>query len=272
LRYTIDHKTIYTYPEPVSVCHNVLRLVPRDTERQLCNAVRVSIEPKPDSLQEYEDFFGNKVIYFSIEKEHGELTVVVHSEIEKRVPREQAMSLEDVGQYVFATSMTAGGPEILAYARVSFQPGRPVLEAGLDLMRRIYTEFEFTPGFTTVSTPLSVVMRERKGVCQDFAHLAIACVRSVGLPARYVSGYIETISPPGVEKLMGVDASHAWYSLYIPDVGWTDFDPTNNVLPGDQHITIGWGRDYADIAPMKGVILSSGSHGLNVSVDVRRFG
>jgi transglutaminase-like putative cysteine protease len=114
-------------------------------------------------------------------------------------------------------------------------------------------------------------MRERKGVCQDFAHLAIACVRSVGLPARYVSGYIETISPPGVEKLMGVDASHAWYSLYIPEVGWMDFDPTNNVLPSDQHITIGWGRDYADIAPMKGVILSSGAHGLNVSVDVRRL-
>jgi transglutaminase-like putative cysteine protease len=271
LRYTIDHKTIYTYAEPVSVCHNVLRLVPRDTERQLCKAVRVSIEPKPDSLQEYEDFFGNKVIYFSIEKEHGELTVVVHSEIEKRVPREQGTSLEDVGQYVFATSMTAGDPEILAYARVSFQPGRPVLEAGLDLMRRIHTDFEFTPGFTAVSTPLSVVMRERKGVCQDFAHLAIACVRSVGLPARYVSGYIETISPPGVEKLMGVDASHAWCSLYIPEVGWVDFDPTNNVLPDDQHITIGWGRDYADIAPMKGVILSSGSHGLNVSVDVRRL-
>jgi len=115
-----------------------------------------------------------------------------------------------------------------------------------------------------------VVMQERKGVCQDFAHLAIACIRSVGLPARYVSGYIETISPPGVEKLVGVDASHAWFSVYIPQAGWVDFDPTNNVLPGDQHITIGWGRDYADIAPMKGIIVSSGSHGLAVSVDVRR--
>ena len=271
MRYAINHKTIYTYPEPVSVCHNVLRLVPRDTDGQICKVVTVSIKPKPDSLQEYEDFFGNKVIYFSIEKEHGELTVVVHSEIEKRVPRGPEMSLEDVGQYVFATPMTAGGPEILDYARVSFRPGRSAMEAGLDLMRRIYVDFEFTPGFSTVSTPLSVVMRERKGVCQDFAHLAIACVRSVGLPARYVSGYIETISPPGVEKLMGVDASHAWFSLYIPDVGWKDFDPTNNVLPGDQHITIGWGRDYADIAPMKGVILSSGSHGLKVSVDVKRL-
>jgi transglutaminase-like putative cysteine protease len=271
LRYIINHKTIYTYPEPVSVCHNVLRLVPRDTERQLCKAVKVSIEPKPDSLQEYVDFFGNKVIYFSIEKEHGELTVMVHSEIEKFVVGRRGFVSEDVSQYVFATPMTAGGAEILAYARVSFLHGRPLLEAGMDLMRRIYTDFEFTPGFTTVATPVSEVMRERKGVCQDFAHLAIACVRSVGLPARYVSGYIETISAPGVEKLMGVDASHAWFSLYIPDLGWTDLDPTNNVLPGDQHITIGWGRDYADIAPMKGVILSSGSHGLSVSVDVRRL-
>lgn len=272
MKYIINHKTIYTYPEPVSVCHNVLRLVPRDTEGQRCKAVKVSIEPKPDSLQEYEDFFGNKVIYFSIEKEHGELTVVVRSEIEKRAFGGPAILPEDVSQYVFATPMTVFGPEVLAYARVSFVPGRGVMEAGLDLMRRIYTDFEFTPGFTTVSTPVSEVMRERKGVCQDFAHLAIACVRSVGLPARYVSGYIETISPPGVEKLIGVDASHAWFSLYIPEVGWADFDPTNNVLPGDQHVTIGWGRDYADIAPMKGVILSSGSHGLRVSVDVRRLG
>jgi transglutaminase-like putative cysteine protease len=292
LRYSIDHRTIYTYLEPVSVCHNILRLAPRDTERQLCRNVSVRIDPKPDVLSEYVDFFGNKVIYFSIEQEHGQLTVVVHSEIEKRAAGGREMDLYDittietvkqdlsddrqeageVSQYIFETLMTAGSEAIRTYARVSFQPGRPVLEAGLDLMRRIYNDFEFTPGFSTVSTPLSEVMRERKGVCQDFAHLEIACVRSVGLPARYVSGYIETISPPGVEKLMGVDASHAWFSIYIPHMGWTDFDPTNNVLPGDQHITIGWGRDYADIAPMKGVILSSGSHGLTVSVDVRRLG
>jgi len=145
-----------------------------------------------------------------------------------------------------------------------------VLEATTDLMHRIYRDFAFTPGFTTVSTPLSVVMRERKGVCQDFAHLAIACVRSAGLPARYVSGYIETISPAGVQKLIGVDASHAWFSVYIPQAGWVDLDPTNDMLAADQHITVGWGRDYADIAPMKGIILSSGAHGLSVSVDVKR--
>ncbi len=272
MRYNINHKTIYTYLEPVSLCHNVIRLVPRDTGRQACAAVKVLIQPAPDSLLEYEDFFGNKVIYFSIEKEHRELVVSVHSEIEKRAGAlgEDPEDV-DVGQYRFETPMTMGSEEITAYARVSFVTGRPLLEAATELMRRIYTDFAFTPGFTMVSTPLSVVMRERKGVCQDFAHLGIACVRSMGLPARYVSGYIETISPAGVEKLIGVDASHAWFSVYIPDRGWVDFDPTNNVLPGDQHITIGWGRDYADIAPMKGVLLSSGTHGLAVSVDVRRM-
>jgi len=146
-----------------------------------------------------------------------------------------------------------------------------VFEALSDLVKRIYTEFEFKPGFTTLATPLSEVMGQRKGVCQDFAHLAIACVRSIGLPARYVSGYIETIAPEGKEKLQGVDASHAWFSVYVPQSGWLDFDPTNNLIPSDQHITIGWGRDYTDIPPLKGVILSIGRHQLNVTVDVKRL-
>jgi transglutaminase-like putative cysteine protease len=292
MKYSITHKTTYTYFEPVSVCHNLLRLVSRNTDRQFCKSVRVKIYPEPDTLHQYEDFFGNTVIYFSIEKGHAQLTVTVHSEIEKMpsVAREINLYenaaiekvkqdlLEDrqeageIRQYIFETPMTAWNEEIANYARVSFRPGRSVLEAAGDLMHRIHTDFRFTPGFTTVSTPLADVMRERKGVCQDFAHLAIACIRSIGLPARYVSGYIETISPAGVEKLIGVDASHAWFSVYIPNMGWVDFDPTNNVLPADQHITIGWGRDYADVAPMKGILLSSGSHGLAVSVDVRRVG
>ncbi|MBN9383331.1 MAG: transglutaminase family protein [Chitinophagaceae bacterium] len=275
MNYSIIHKTTYTYFEPVSLCHNVLRLAPRDTTRQVCKSATVKIHPEPDTLREYEDFFGNKVIYFSIEREHGQLTVDVHSEIEKIatvIYQQEEEEAGEISQYTFETPMTACSEEIKAYARVSFRPGRNVLEAATDLMHRIYTDFTFTPGFTMVSTPLSVVMRERKGVCQDFAHLAIACVRSAGLPARYVSGYIETIPPPGVEKLVGVDASHAWFSINIPRMGWVDLDPTNNVPAGDQHITIGWGRDYSDIAPMKGIVLSSGSHGLSVSVDVRRSG
>ncbi|MBO9566951.1 MAG: transglutaminase family protein [Niastella sp.] len=291
MKYKITHQTIYTYNEPVSLCYNVLRLTPRHTYSQVCNSVVVKIHPEPDNTQEYEDFFGNKITYFSIEKEHAQLSVKVSSVIEKRVSaareiglygnatiekvkqqlQENKQEAADIGQYIFETTMTASNMEIAAYARQSFPPGRAVLEATIDLMRRIYTDFKFTPGFTTVSTPLEVVMREHKGVCQDFAHLAIACIRSIGLPARYVSGYIETVPPPGVEKLFGVDASHAWFSVYIPHLGWVDFDPTNNIMPGDQHITIGWGRDYADIAPMRGILLSSGTHTLSVSVDVSRI-
>lgn len=290
MKYTVTHKTTYKYYEPVSVCYNVLRLSPRNTSLQNCSSVSVKIEPEPDSLQQYDDFFGNKVTYFAIEKEHAELSIIVRSEIEKKTPtaKEAAphsdITIEkvkellaenkqdggDVGQYIFETPMTASNSEIAAYAKVSFLPGRPMLDAASDLMRRIHTDFKFTPGFTTISTLPEVVMRERKGVCQDFAHLAIACIRAMGLPVRYVSGYIETIPPPGVEKLTGVDASHAWFSVYVPNLGWLDFDPTNNVVPGDQHITIGWGRDYADIAPMRGILLSSGKHSLSVSVDVSR--
>ena len=280
MKYTIQHKTAYSYLEPVSLCHNIARLVPRDTPEQTCTNTAIHISPKPDRINEYVDFFGNKVIYFSIEKEHWELTVQVISEVERTPIIEPEGSLEwqprsedllDIKQYLFQTPMTVWDDEILEFARKSLSPGRPVFEAALELTKRIFTDFEYKPGYTTISTPLSVVMKQRKGVCQDFTHLAIACLRAVGLPARYVSGYIETLSPEGVEKLIGVDASHAWFSVYIPERGWTDFDPTNNCLVSDQHITIGWGRDYADIAPLEGIILSSGSHELTVSVDVKRI-
>ena len=290
MKYTIHHKTSYTYLEPVSLCHNIARLVPRNTDEQTCKNTTIHISPQPDCINEYEDFFGNKIIYFSIEKEHRELIVNVTSEVEKKASGQMKMPVNhyagiediqqefmlpkkspvDIRQYVFETPMTDWDEGIVKYAAVSFTPGRSIFEATEELTRRIYKDFEYKPGHTTIATPLYVVMQERKGVCQDFAHLAIACLRSMGLPARYVSGYIETFSPEGVEKLIGVDASHAWFSVYIPDMGWIDFDPTNNCLVSDQHITIGWGRDYADIAPLEGIILSSGSHELTVSVDVRR--
>ncbi len=182
MRYNINHKTVYTYHEPVSLCHNVLRLFRGIRGGSCVKRLRCGFSPKPDTLQEYEDFFGNKVIYFSIEKEHRELTVSVHSQIEKVGGGAANPEDAEAGQFRFETPMTAGSEEISAYARVSFLPGRPVVEATTELMRRIYTDFIFSPGFTMVSTPLSVVMRERKGVSQDFAHLAIACIRSVGLP------------------------------------------------------------------------------------------
>jgi transglutaminase-like putative cysteine protease len=290
MKYTIHHTTAYTYLEPVSLCHNIARLVPRNTEEQICRNTTIHIVPQPDRINEYEDFFGNKVIYFSIEKEHWELTVNVTSEVERinsglaktqkypdeglRDVKQEQLNTEsdwvDIKQYTFVTPMTAWNDEILQYAMQSFTEGKSVFEAAKDLMQRIYKEFEYKPGHTTIATPLSLVMQERKGVCQDFTHLAIACLRSVGLPGRYVSGYIETISPDGIEKLIGTDASHAWFSVFVPEMGWMDFDPTNNCIVSDQHITIGWGRDYADIAPMEGIILSSGFHELTVSVDVKR--
>lgn len=287
----IVHKTDYSYEVPVSLCHNIIRLIPRSTNKQFCKRSDVIINPEPATIIEYEDFYGNKLVYFTIEKEHKKLSVHVISEIEKLVPVNEHLpehsqvsweevsrlthtitpELLDVKQFIAATPMTAADDSIAYYARQSFPPGRSIYDGSKNLMNRIFHDFRFQSGFTTIATPISVVMRERKGVCQDFAHVAIACLRSMGLPARYVSGYIETIPPPGVEKLVGVDASHAWFSVYIPRCGWVDFDPTNNIIPSTQHITIGWGRDYADITPMKGVIMSSGRHELHVSVDVKRL-
>ena len=161
-------------------------------------------------------------------------------------------------------------PELHDYAEKSFAKGRPLLEAVEDLTTRLYTDFTYDPGFTTIATPLADVVKHRRGVCQDFAHLGIACLRALGLAARYVSGYIETDPPPDQEPLEGADASHAWFSVYLPQFGWIDFDPTNNQIPADRHITVAWGRDYADVTPLKGVVFGSGTHELSVSVDCKR--
>jgi transglutaminase-like putative cysteine protease len=290
MNYRIIHNTTYHYFEQVSLCHNIVRLLPRNTVEQTLKQVVVNIDPLPNILSEYEDFFGNKIIYFTIEQEHKRLSVTVTSEIEKTSsliptfnlynPAWEEIQLEllkprpeyfEARQYIMETKMTIPDLAISEYASISFSPGRSMFEASRELMQRIYKDFSFQRGFTTIATPLSVVMKERKGVCQDFAHLAIACLRSMGLPARYVSGYIETVSPPGQKKLVGVDASHAWFSVFIPLIGWVDFDPTNNQIPSDRHITVGWGRDYTDVAPLNGIILSSGPHRLSVSVDVRRI-
>ncbi len=292
MEYQITHITEYEYEQPIGLCHNTARLALRDTTDQQCKRTTVQVSPQPDQINEYLDFFGNKVIYFAIQREHKNLKVTVQSIVEKKpisgiplnlytdIPwtdvrlqlHEKGAAHLEARQYIHHTDFTRPDEEIHRYALQSFTAGRSMYDATKDLMQRIFYDFDFTQGFTTVSTPLTEVMKTRKGVCQDFAHLAIACIRSMGLPARYVSGYIETIPPKGQEKLFGVDASHAWFSVYIPNTGWIDFDPTNNIIPGAQHITIGWGRDYADVTPLKGVILASGKHALQVSVDVRRLG
>lgn len=287
--YSITHTTTYKYHQKVSLCHNLAMLSPRDTLSQRCISSQLTISPVPEVLDTHIDFFGNKIFYFVIEQEHNQLTVTAHSVVEKLTANAavpiHAVSWESVKammtkssgafvdekQFTTATGVTDSSDEIRAYAMESFTPEKPMYEAVFHLMQSIYRDFSFVPGFTTVSTPLSIVMKERKGVCQDFAHLGLACLHAMGLPARYVSGYLETLPPPGKEKLTGVDASHAWFSVFIPHMGWVDFDPTNNKIPDERYITVAWGRDYFDVVPLKGVIMSSSHHKLKVSVDVKRI-
>lgn len=174
-------------------------------------------------------------------------------------------------QYLLDSPMVTITPELADYAQSSFQPNRALVEVVHDLMGRIYKDFTYDPTFTTIATPLSDVLSHRRGVCQDFAHLAIGCLRAYGLAARYISGYVETLPEPGKQRLVGADASHAWFSVYSPGTGWLDFDPTNNTVPLDQHITLAWGRDYADVTPLKGIAFGGGQHTLSVSVDVLRL-
>ncbi len=285
--YSVKHTTTYTYAELVPLCHNLAILSPRNTVSQNCREFQYDISPVPEVLEEYHDFFGNKVCYFVVEQEHEKLSVTTHSVIESFSPEWKKKDIsrqsweevktflhsadKSMRQYSFATEVTDATPAIKAYTLLSFEPGRPLYDAALELIQRIYRDFKYTSGFTTISTPLSVVMQERKGVCQDFAHLAIACLQSVGMAVRYVSGYLETIPPPGKTKLVGSDESHAWLSLYIPEMGWVDFDPTNNKHPDEQYITIGWGRNYFDVIPLRGIIQSSDKHKLDVAVEVTRI-
>lgn len=288
--YRIRHVTEYRYPERVSLCHNESRLTPRSTPRQRCLLSSVISEPAPRYRSDREDFFGNRVSFLSIEQAHTEFRVMAESRVEVfpgvRGPDLLArdMSWDRVREYLDsdlsaevleARTYRLESPRVprrrgLAdYARPSFPPDRALGEAVADLMARIHGDFEYDTSFTTVSTPIDAVLEHRRGVCQDFAHLAIGCLRAMGLAARYVSGYLETRPPPGQERLQGADASHAWFSVFDPDQGWLDFDPTNNLIPMDRHITLAWGRDYTDVSPLKGVLFGGGeSHGLSVSVDV----
>ena len=170
--------------------------------------------------------------------------------------------------YLFASPFISLSSRTRSFAQTSFQPATPLLRGTLDLMQRIFKGFSYDKSASTIDTTVEQVMENRIGVCQDFAHLAISCLRSLGLSARYVSGYLETIPAPGKPKLVGSDASHAWVSVFIPDFGWVDFDPTNNLVVDQSHITLAWGRDYGDVAPVKGVVMGGGTHSLSVSVSV----
>ena len=288
MKYEVTHCTTYHYSEPVTLGHNSAHLTPRTLMGQRCLANRLVILPVPSCQRSWTDYFGNQVTYFTVEDEHRELNVTAISEVAMESPqsppatttvaweeaREAVWRTRDQGELFAAAPYSFDSPcvrrddRLAAYAAMSFTPGRPLLEAAIDLTSRIFHEFKYDPTATSVSTPTMEVFEKRRGVCQDFAHLEIGCLRSLGLAARYVSGYLLTDPRPGQTKLVGADASHAWLSVFCPGRGWVDLDPTNNVIPGLRHVTVAWGRDYGDVCPIKGVFLGGGSHWMTVAVDV----
>ncbi|WP_165748386.1 transglutaminase domain-containing protein [Cellulophaga sp. Z1A5H] len=287
--YEVKHKTVYEYQSLVSLCHNIVFQVSGNNEFQEINSTKCTIDPEPNFVMEREDFFENKYFYFSVQKAHKKLVVestnliTVFPPTWLTIPPAETPAWEsvvkllqsidtsnDIRQFYLESPHVTFLRDIRAYAIESFTPNRPIMEAMLELNTRIFTDFTFTPGFTEISTPLAEVFKHKKGVCQDYAHFGLACVRSIGLSARYISGYIETIPPPGKPKLAGADASHAWMSLYIPDTGWVEFDATNNLLVSDQHIRVAKGRDFSDVVPLKGIVYSGGGQHMEVTVDVTR--
>jgi transglutaminase-like putative cysteine protease len=288
--YRVVHTTRYRYSAPVSRCRNEAHLRPRETDRQRCLSNAVHVAPTPVSWTERTDFFGNPVIAFAVDGPFDELVITSTSEVavEMREPlppmgpsweraRDQLCAdlspgMLDARQYCFDSPSVPLSASLASYAAPSFGGGRALVDSVSELTARIFEDFAYDPGFTTVTTPLEDVVRHRRGVCQDFAHLAIGCLRSIGLSARYVSGYLETAAPHGKERLIGADASHAWASVFVPGWGWFDIDPTNARVVGSSYVTIAWGRDYSDVSPLKGIVFGGGdSHTLDVSVDVSRL-
>lgn len=287
MKYHIRHQTAYRYSEPASLSQNEILLYPRETATQRVMDSRVAVIPEPQYIKRRNDYFGNTVQVFMVHQPHNELTVTAQSRVEicaAAIPKlADTPAWETVAarlaahanpaemgafQFVFASPLITVNSKALEYARPSFPPGRPVLSGAMDLIHRIFTEFKYDKQSTTVDTSVTQVMTLRKGVCQDFAHVAISCLRAMGLAARYVSGYLKTRPPPGKPGLVGADASHAWLSLFVPETGWVDLDPTNNLIPAEAHITLAWGRDYGDVTPVKGVVMGGGVHTLSVMVDV----
>lgn len=286
MRYHIRHATGYSYTEPVPVCHNLLHLAPRNTAGQTCLVHELFIDPEPAVRSKRHDYFGNDIDYFSIQEAHDGLSVTARSVVEVAAPSRQEtasptwehvaaklksnLSFDGLAAYQASLPSPRVAPSdaLREYALASFPKDRPVFDAVRDLTSRIHADFKFDAKATTVHTPPDELLELRRGVCQDFAHLAIGCLRSMGQAARYVSGYVCTTPPPGMPRLQGADASHAWISVFCGPLGWIDFDPTNDAVVGDSHITIGWGRDYGDICPIQGLFVGGGEHSMTVAVDV----
>lgn len=287
MNFEISHRTSYRYASPVSQSHHLLHLTPRPHARQTIGRHSLLIDPAPASKSDMTDDFGNPAAIISIEQEHTELVIHARSVVEVRAPAVpnpvQSSGWNDVAarlrsnlgpetfdavQYACPSRFIRPNRDLHAFAKPSFPDGRPILEAVLDLTARIYRDFAYDSTATEIATPVNEVLRMRRGVCQDFAHLEIACLRTLGLAARYVSGYLLTRPPEGQPKLVGSDASHAWVSVWTPEAGWVDFDPTNNLIPSTEHITLAFGRDYHDVSPVSGVLLGGGEHQVDVAVDV----
>lgn len=285
--HAINHQTAYNYSEPVSTCHNMAYLLPRASPRHTWLASEVAIRPIPEIILERPDFFGNRALYFAIQRPHRELLVTATARVEitpapsldlypptaweavrAALQRPTNPQLLDASQFRYPSPYITWPTSIQNLVAPSFPPGRPLTQAAIDLTARIHASFIYDTKATNVTTTVTDLLENRRGVCQDLAHVEIACLRSIGLAARYVSGYMRTIPPPGKPRLVGSDASHAWLSVFVPDAGWLDLDPTNDLIPSDDHITVAWGRDYGDVSPLRGVILGGGKHAVRVSVDV----
>jgi transglutaminase-like putative cysteine protease len=283
IHYRITHTTSYSYEEPASLSYNEAHVLPRSFATPLFTQERVAqtivAEPVLEDARERRDGYGNEVLFFTMRQPHSDMQITATSEVlltpqprptseipweaaQTRLAQEPALLL--LCEFILDSPLVPLLPQIRPYATASFTPKRPLLTAVQHLMQRIHTDFTYQPGTTTITTPLRQVLEEKSGVCQDFAHFMLACLRLQGLAARYVSGYIET-------ELEGSAASHAWVSVFVPDLGWIDFDPTNNRIPRDQHITLGWGRDFSDVTPLKGIFFGGGQSELEVTVDVVRL-
>lgn len=280
MRYLTTHTTRYLYEDPVSQCLSEARLIPRTLPGQHVLESRIVVEPEPAVLNQRKDYFGNDVSSFAIFRNHDRFTTTATGVVEvdpppdvvSDLPWEKARDLiaahaDDeclaAYEYVFDSPYVTASPELAEYASRTFKPGRPLADAALELSHRIYEEFTYLPKSTTIDMPLLEIFRNRAGVCQDFSHIMIGVLRALHLPARYISGYLRS-----GDLYQGAEASHAWVSVFVPGTGWLNYDPTNDMMPRDGHVTLAWGRDYADVTPVKGIALGGGAQTVQVEVRV----
>jgi transglutaminase-like putative cysteine protease len=285
--YFVRHRTTYRYVQDVSQSWHIAHLALREAPGQIVHGSNISFDRQPASRMQRPDYFGNPGEWFYFDQPHNRLEILAESRVKVNPSPERASrdsltwdkvraALEspsddiarDAVQYMFDSPLTSFKSDVTSYARQSFPPGRPLLAGAMELMHRIHADFRYDTSVTDATTPVDDVFEIRAGVCQDLAHVGLAAMRSLGLPARYVSGYLFTHPPAGKRRLVGADASHAWFSVWAPPFGWVDLDPTNAVIVSDGHVTAAWGRDYSDVAPVAGIILGGADHAIDVAVDV----